>query len=112
MYSKTIHYLSLISRICGPYKMGLSGTTASGRFDRDCQHCAANSPGDTDNIEGRSRFIHFFVGYRFIHNQFFRLKRVDKIVKYTKKDRVDKMLFLMHILPFYPRCDCLEVTRF
>ena len=27
----------------------------------------------------------FFVGYRFIHNQFFRLKRVDKMVKYAKK---------------------------
>ena len=54
----------------------------------------------------------FFVGYRFIHNQFFRLKRVDKMVKYAKKDRVDKMVFLMHILPFYPRCDCLEVTMF
>ena len=54
----------------------------------------------------------FFVGYRFTHNQFFRLKRVDKMVKYAKKDRVDKMVFLMHILPFYPRCDCLEVTMF
>ena len=54
----------------------------------------------------------FFVGYRFIHNQFFRLKRVYKMVKYAKKDRVDKMVFLMHILPFYPRCDCLEVTMF
>ena len=43
---------------------------------------------------------------------FFRLKRVDKMVKYAKKDRVDKMVFLMHILPFYPRCDCLEVTMF
>ena len=64
------------------------------------------------SVVGRSRFIHFFVGYRFIHNQFFRLKRVDKMVKYAKKDRVDKMVFLMHILPFYPRCDCLEVTMF
>ena len=35
---------------------------------------------------------------------FCRLKRVDKMVKYPKKHRVDKMVFLMLILPFYPRC--------
>ena len=38
----------------------------------------------------------FFVRYRFIHNQFFRLKRVDKMVKYAKKHRVDKMVVIFN----------------
>ena len=39
---------------------------------------------------------------------FCRLKRVDKMVKYAKKHRVEKMAFLMHILPFYLRYDFLR----